>query len=180
MLFERIQLEMRQTLATGIRDCVFRVVGPEYAAPPYMPPALFERYVVPYDTAMNRTIRESYNWPRMHCHGKIRGVLDMIAATEPAALDPCEPPQQGDIELDEVKRRIGQHVCLMGNVELRDLEGCTPQQVRGIVRRCMDQAKVGGRYVLMPTAGPINVPLAARTEENYLAYLEAGREYGGY
>jgi len=69
---------------------------------------------------------------------------------------------------------------LMGNVELRDLEGCTAGQVRQIVKRCMEQGKAGGRYVLMPTAAPINVPLSPRTEANYLAYLEAGREYGGY
>jgi len=180
VLFERIKLELSQTLATGIRDCVFRVVGAEYATPPYMPPELFARYVVPYDTHMNRAIRESGNYPRMHCHGRIGRVLDLIAATEPASLDPCEPPDQGDIELAEIKRRIGDRVCLMGNVELRDLEGATPQQVRQIVRRCMDQAKAGGRYVLMPTAAPINIPLAPRTEANYLAYLEAGREYGEY
>ena len=180
VLFERIQIELRQTLATGIRDCVFRVVGAEYAAPPYMPPALFAKYVVPYDTYMNRAIRESGNYPRMHCHGKIARILDLIAATEPSALDPCEPPNQGDIELDEIKRRIGDRICLMGNVELRDLEGGTPEQVRRIVERCMEQAKPGGRYVLMPTAAPINVPLAAKTETNYLAYLEAGREYGRY
>lgn len=180
VLFERIQLELRETLATGIKDCIFRVVGPEYAAPPYMPPPLFERYVVPYDKWMNRAIRASGNYPRMHCHGKIAKILDRIAATEPAGLDPCEPPNQGDIELDEVKRRLGRQVCLMGNVELRDLEGCTPQQVRRIVKRCMDQAKAGGGYVLMPTAAPINVPLAPATEANYLAYLEAGREYGAY
>jgi len=180
VLFEQIRVELRQTLATGIRDCVFRVVGAEYAAPPYLPPGLFEKYVVPYDREMNRAIRESGNWPRLHCHGKIRNVLDLIAATEPAGLDPCEPPNQGDIELDEIKRRIGGRVCLMGNVELRDLEGCTPPQVRQIVKRRMEQGKAGGRYVLMPTAAPINVPLSPRTEANYLAYLEAGREYGGY
>ncbi len=97
-LFERIKMELAQTLATGIRDCIFRVVGPEYAAPPYMPPALFERYVVPYNRYINREIRASGNYPRMHCHGKISRLLDAIASTEPAGLDPCEPPHQGDIE----------------------------------------------------------------------------------
>ncbi len=179
-LFERVRLDLQQTLATGIRDCIFRVVGAEYATPPYLPPALFEKYVVGYNRWMNRAIRESGNYPRMHCHGKIGQVLDLIAATEPAALDPCEPPNQGDIELDEVKRRIGESVCLMGNVELRDLEASRPDEVRRIVRRCMDQAKAGGRYVLMPTAAPINVPLAGQSEANYLAYLEAAHAYGRY
>lgn len=180
VLFERIQLELEQTLATGIRDCVFRVVGAEYAAPPYLPPALFEKYVVPYDQWMNRRIRKSGNYPRLHCHGKIARLVDCIAATEPAALDPCEPPNQGDIELDDLKRRIGDRVCLMGNVELRDLEGGSIQEIRRIVQRCMEQGKPGGRYVLMPTAAPINVPLSKATEANYLAYLEAAHAYGRY
>lgn len=180
MLFERIKVEMRQTLATGIRDCVFRVVGAEYATPPYLPPQRFAEYVVPYHREMNLAIRESGNYPRMHCHGKIGGVLDLIAATEPASLDPCEPLDQGDIELDEIKRRLGDRVCLMGNVELSDLEGSSPAKIRQIVKRCMDQAKAGGRFVLMPTAAPINVPLAPQTEANYLVYLEAGRQYGAY
>ncbi len=68
----------------------------------------------------------------------------------------------------------------MGNVELADLENRSPGEIRQIVKTCMDQAKAGGRYVLMPTAAPINVPLSAKTEANYLAYLEAGCEYGGY
>ena len=180
VLFERIKIELQQTLATGIKDCIFRVVGAEYATPPYMPPALFDRYVVPYDKCINRQITASGNYPRMHCHGKIGKVLDSIAATEPAGLDPCEPPNQGDIELDEVKRRIGDRVCLMGNVELRDLEGCCPEEIRRIVRRCMEQAKAGGRYVLMPTAAPINVPLSKITEGNYLSYLDAAHAYGSY
>jgi hypothetical protein len=44
----------------------------------------------------------------------------------------------------------------------------------------MDAAKDGGGYVLMPTAAPINIPLAPQTEANYLAYLEAAREFGVY
>ena len=42
------------------------------------------------------------------------------------------------------------------------------------------KAKAGGGSVLMPTAGPINVPLAPKTEANYNAFIEAGLEFGRY
>ena len=44
----------------------------------------------------------------------------------------------------------------------------------------MDQAKDGGRFVLMPTAGPINLPLSPGTEANYKAFIDAGLEFGRY
>ena len=60
------------------------------------------------------------------------------------------------------------------------LENGTPEQVRAEVRRVMDQAKAGGGFVLMPTAAPINLPLAPRTEENYEEMINAGLEFGRY
>jgi hypothetical protein len=44
----------------------------------------------------------------------------------------------------------------------------------------MGQAKEGGGFVLIPTAGPINVPLSPRTEANYKAFIDAGLEFGRY
>ncbi len=44
----------------------------------------------------------------------------------------------------------------------------------------MDQAKDGGGFVLIPTAGPINVPLSPKTEANYKALIDAGLEFGRY
>ena len=45
---------------------------------------------------------------------------------------------------------------------------------------CIDDAKRGGRYVIMPTAAPINVPLEKKTEENYICFIESALEYGLY
>lgn len=52
--------------------------------------------------------------------------------------------------------------------------------MRAEVRRCMEAAKPGGGYVIMPTAAPINVPLSAQTEANYLAFIDEAIAYGGY
>jgi hypothetical protein len=44
----------------------------------------------------------------------------------------------------------------------------------------MAVAKRGGGFVIIPTASPINSPLSPRTEENYMEFIEASLEFGGY
>jgi hypothetical protein len=52
--------------------------------------------------------------------------------------------------------------------------------VESVVKECMASAKESGGYVIMPTAAPINSPLAQQTEENYLRFIDAALEYGKY
>src|SRR6185369_16115499 len=155
--------------------------GPEYMTPPYLPPELFRRFMWPHCTRMTQFIHEAGAKVRLHCHGKIAQVLDMILDMGVDGTDPCEPPPDGDLPLNEVKRRcMARGVSVWGNIELKVLEHATPRDVRANVRQVMDQAKTGGGFVLMPTAGPINLPLSPRTEDNYKAFIDAGLEFGRY
>jgi uroporphyrinogen-III decarboxylase len=179
ILHERNQIAVRSMLETAPVD-LYRICGPEYATPPYLPPSLFERFVQPYVKEQADLIHSFGSKVRMHSHGKIGRVLDCIAATDVDALDPIEAPPDGDVELAEVKRRLGDRMCLFGNIQLKLLEAGTPEQVRAEVRKDMDSAKAGGGYVIMPTAAPINIPLSPDTERNYREYIEAALEYGAY
>ncbi len=104
MMHERCMENLRRMLDTNVVD-LYRICGPEYATPPYLPPALFQRFVVPYVTDMVDLIHRRGAKVRFHCHGKIRQVLDMIVATGADGLDPCEGPPDGDIPLAELKAR---------------------------------------------------------------------------
>jgi hypothetical protein len=180
VLAERVMENLRHELSVCVAD-LYRICGPEYMTPPYTPPAMFERFMVPHVKAMTGLIHQCGGKVRLHCHGKIGRVLDMILATGCDGTDPCEPPPDGDIELDEVKRRCAaRKAAVFGNIELKLLENGTPQEVRDTVRHVMDQAKAGGGFVLMPTAAPINIPLSPATEANYMAFIDAGLEYGQY
>lgn len=180
VIAERVMENLRRQLDCCVLD-VYRIVGPEYFTPPYLPPAMFRRFVVPHVTEMTRLIHDRGAKVRLHCHGKMRHVLDMIVETGCDGIDPCEPPPDGDIELAEVKRRCqARGVSVWGNIELKLLEQGTPERVRTEVRAIMAQAKEGGGFVLMPTAGPINVPLSSQTEANYKAFIDAGMEFGRY
>jgi uroporphyrinogen-III decarboxylase len=179
-LAERVMENLRRQLDCCVVD-LYRIVGPEYFTPPYLPPAMFERFVVPHASAMTRLIHARGGKVRLHCHGKIGRVLDLVLETGCDGVDPCEPPPDGDLELDEVKRRCrARGVSVWGNLELKLLENGTPDQVRAEVRKVMSQAKDGGGFVLMPTAAPIGLPLAPGTEANYRAFIEAGLELGRY
>lgn len=179
VLHERLMESLRRRLDANVCE-LYRLCGPEYATPPYLPPELFARLVVPYVREMVDLIHEKGALVRFHCHGKIGQVLDLIAETGADAMDPCEAPPDGDIELADVKRRVGDRICLCGNLQLKLLEHGSREQVVAAVKKCMDSAKAGGRYMILPTAAPINIPLAKKTEENYFAWIDAALEFGEY
>ena len=178
-MHERCMENLKRMLEMQVVD-LYRICGPEYATEPYLPPALFKRFVVPYVKEMTDLIHSKGAKVRLHCHGRISKVLDMIVETGCDAIDPCEAPPDGDIELAEVKKRIGYNICIFGNIQLKLLENGTIEEVRQCVVKCMDSAKVGGRYVIMPTAAPINVPLAKQTESNYMTFIDVALQMGKY
>ena len=146
----------------------------------YLPPPYFSRFVTPYLKEMTELIHRYGGLARIHSHGRIGKVLDDIISCGADSLDPCEAPPDGDITLRELKAVTSGKMCLFGNIQLKSLEHADTHEIRGIVRVCMDSAKEGGGYVIMPTAAPINIPLSPKTEENYRIFIETALEYGKY
>jgi uroporphyrinogen decarboxylase-like protein len=159
---------------------LLRLCGPEYYTPPYLPPEYFREMVLPGCTECARILDEGGIFLRLHCHGRIRDALPMIIEMGAPGTDPVEPPPDGDITLAEVKELYGDQLVLFGNTELKVLEHESPETVREVVRDQMDAAKGDGGYIMMPTSAPINEPLAPQTEANYIAWIDAGLEFGAY
>ncbi len=155
---------------------LFRIVGAELATPPYMRPADFREFVVNYDGEFIRKIQKAGCHARVHSHGNIAKVVDMILEMGPDALDPLEEPPGGDMALGDAKRELGGNLCLMGNIQESMFELHTPEEVASEVRRIKSIGSPGGRFVLMPTVTPISVPLPARVEETVFAFLETALE----
>jgi len=161
-------------------ETLFRICGPEYATPPFLSPDYFQLFVTPYVKRISDILRQYGAMTRIHCHGKIAKVLDEMMKTEPDAMDPLEPPPDGDIELGQIKKQTAGKVCLFGNIEMKLLEHGSPQEMREFVIDAMSQAKEGGRFVIMPTAAPINDPLSQKTLRNYEVFIDTALEYGAY
>lgn len=166
-----------EAVAKALPGRLWRIYGPEYASPPYLPPALFREYVTAYVRPMVDLIHRTGGFARIHSHGRLKDILVHICATGCDALDPVEPPPQGDVELAYVRERYGQQLVLFGNLEIADIENLPTTQVVEKAKRALDEGTSGnGRgYVLMPSACPYGRPLPALTLKNYEAIAELMR-----
>lgn len=106
--------------------------------------------------------------------GKCMAILDLLAEAGIDVLQTLTPPPVGDVDLAEVKRRIGDRVCLMGHTDLiYVLKLGTPELIERTVRDAI--ATAGPRGFILGTSDSIRdgTPL-----ENVRAYFAAARRYG--
>ena len=73
-------LAVTEEVARRLPGRLWRIYGPEFAAAPYLPPALFREYVCRYDKPMVDIIHGTGGYARVHSHGRLKGVLDDIVA----------------------------------------------------------------------------------------------------
>ncbi len=172
-----------EKIGAVVKDAAFRLWGPEYCGAPLLNPhVFFPRYVLEQDREATRAIHATGNFSVIHCHGRLRDLLDMIAEIGADALEPIEtlPMTTADVTLAEVKERLGGRMCLMGAVQALTLESGTPESMRREVREAIRAGGPGGGFVLFPTSSPFMVPLDPRCLANAEAMFLAAHEFGQY
>jgi len=169
-----VLLPKTEEVARLLPGRLWRIYGPEFASAPYLPPALFREYVCRYVRPMIELIHRYGGYARVHSHGRLKAILDDIAAMGPDALDPIEPPPQGDVELSYVRERHGRQLVLFGNLEIADIENMPTAEFAEKVKRTLAEGTSGtGRgFVLMPSSSPYGRELSARTMKNYETILQ--------
>ena len=171
--FSEVLLAKTEEVAKLLPGRLWRIYGPEFASPPYLPPYLFREYVSRYVGPMIDLIHQSGGFARVHCHGNIRDILDDIVVMGADAIDPIEPPPQGDVTLKFVRERYGDRLVLFGNLECADIENLPTSEFEKKVRQALDEGTAGsGRgFVLMPSASPYGRVLGERAMRNYEAMV---------
>ena len=172
--FAAVLWRKTEAIAEALPGRLWRICGPEYASPPYLPPQLFREYVRHYDEPMVAAIQRHGGYARIHSHGNLKAILDDIVAMHPAGLDPIEPPPQGDVELAYVRERYGKDMVLFGNLEASDIENLPTPQFREKVKRALEEGTRGeGRgFVLMPSACPYGRVITPDTYGNYALMVD--------
>jgi hypothetical protein len=172
--FAAVLYSKTEAVARALPGRLWRIYGPEYASPPYLPPRLFREFVTGYDTQMVTTIQQRCGYARLHAHGHLKLILDEIVATGCMGLDPIEPPPQGDVELSYVRQRYGEKLVLFGNLEASDIETLPTPLFREKVKRAIREGTHGqGRgFVLMPSACPYGRVLSPLALANYECMVE--------
>jgi hypothetical protein len=118
---------------------------------------------------MVEAIQKHGGFARIHCHGRIRAVLDYIVEMGATAIDPIEPPPQGDVELAYVRRKYGKELVLFGNIEFADIENTGPVEFEKLVAKSLKDGTNGeGKgFVLTPSSAPIGRKITPRMMANY-------------
>jgi uroporphyrinogen-III decarboxylase len=103
-------------------------VGPELCIPPLQSPADFERWVVGPDRQIADLIHDAGGLMLVHCHGGLDPILEGFVRMGADALHPIEPPApdgsglQGGVTMADAKRRVGEDLCIIGNIQHHEIE----------------------------------------------------------
>jgi uroporphyrinogen decarboxylase len=110
-----------------------------------------------------------------HSDGNIWKIFDLIVETGVNGVHPIDP--EAGMDIGEAKVKYGDKVCLLGNIDCGPLLSWgTVGEVRQAVKECIRKAGSGGGLICMSS----NSIHSAVNPENYVAMVEAIREYGKY
>ena len=141
---------------------------------PFMSPEQFGQFVFPYLRKLIAAYREMGFYTIKHTDGNIMPILDMLVEANPHALHSLDP--QGGVDIAEVKRRYGDRVCLIGNVNCASLQTGTPEELADSVRYALRSGMPGYGYIFS-TSNCVYTGLAL---DRYEMMLDIWRKEGVY
>ncbi len=146
-----------------------------YGTGPMMSPSTFRDFFLPGIKRVVQAVHEEGALCFKHCDGNIWELIDFFVAAGFDGINPLEPI--AGMDLGEVKRRYGDKVCLLGNVDCGYILSQAPiEEVVADVKRCLRDGAPGGGFVLMSS----NSLHSSVRPENYRAMVETARRYGTY
>lgn len=137
-------------------------------------PKLHEEFCLPYDRRIHEACRELGHKVTYHTCGGMMPLLDLIVANGCDASETLSCPEVGgDVtDFDELKRRIGDKVCLIGGMnQFQILTEGKPSDIRAEVFRLFETAGRGGGYICSTCDHFFETP-----PENLQAYADAAKE----
>ena len=141
---------------------------------PFLSPSMFSEFITPYLAKLIRGYREMGFYTIKHTDGNIMPILDQLVEANPHALHSLDP--QAGVDIAEVKRRVGNKVCLIGNVNCALLQTGTEEEVIESVRYALKHGMPGYGYIFSTS----NCIYTGLTLERYELMLKIWREEGNY
>jgi len=116
-------------------------------------PALFDRFVAPFDAPLVAAAHDAGQRIVYHTCGGMMPLLERIAEMGVDAMETFTPKDMGgDTRLAEAKARIGGRACMIGGFDqYHCFTGCAPEDTRRAVRAAFEAAGAGGGFILAPS-----------------------------
>lgn len=139
-----------------------------------MSPEHYREYIKPYHERIVEYVHQKGARIVKHSDGNIWPILDDLIE---AGFDGVHPIQPQCMDIGEVKRYVAGRICILGNIDCRNLLVFgSESEVRESVKETIEKAAPGGGYIIS-SSNSIHPGCKA---ENYIAMVEAAREYGVY
>jgi uroporphyrinogen decarboxylase len=139
-----------------------------------MSPKHYDEFIGPYHREICDRVHENGGKIIKHSDGNL---TPLIPALLEAGFDGIHPIQPQCMDIAQAKRDFGKRTCLLGNIDCSFLLVYgSPDEVRQSVKETIAEAAPGGGYIISSS----NSIHPGCKPENYLAMVEAAREYGRY
>ncbi len=157
-------------------NVILHTSGPEVCTPPMVSPAMFGRLVTPYLRKIVDLIHQHGFLAAIHCHGRVREVFPEVLKIGADLLEPIEPPEQGNISLDELMEKAVGRISLMGHIQDQEMYRMSGGEMSRWVEYLLETAAGRTGYIMSPTCTPFNSPCIDTYRANYLEYLRTAAE----
>jgi uroporphyrinogen decarboxylase len=142
---------------------------------PFMSPEHFRQFVLPGLKRCVKSVKDNGAFCIKHTDGNLWPIMDMLVETGIDGINPLEPI--ADMDIGEVKAKYGDRIAVVGNIDCGYiLSEATIDEVKAAVKECISKASPGGGHIISSS----NSIHSSVKPENYVAMLEATREYGRY
>jgi uroporphyrinogen decarboxylase len=141
---------------------------------PFLPPDWFDAFVTPYLVRLIQGYRSQDHFVIKHTDGNIMPILDQLVEGEPHALHSLDP--QGGVDIAEVKRLVGDRVCLIGNVNCGLLDSGTDEECVASAEYALRSGMPGGGYIFSTS----NCIYTGMRLSRYELMLDVWRREGNY
>jgi len=142
---------------------------------PFFSPELFEELIVPYLKGAIDGYRELGYYSIKHTDGNIMPILKQMADCRPDAFHSLDP--QGGVKIPEVRKVIGDQICLIGNVNCGLLQTGTEEECTADILRSLREGMERGYGYVFSTS---NVAYTGLPLERYELLNRLWREHGVY
>jgi len=141
---------------------------------PFLPPAMFSEFITPYLKELIAGYRQMNFYTIKHTDGNIMPIIEDLLSCRPHALHSLDP--QGGVDIAEVKRKYGDRVCLIGNVNCGLMDTGTDEEVIASASYALKHGMPGGGYIFSTS----NCIYTGMRLSRYELILDVWRREGNY
>ena len=158
----------------GVLDCFALCSDYCFNDNPFLSPDMFDYFVMPYLKQLVAGYKELGFYVIKHTDGNIMPILDQIISAKPHALHSLDP--QGGVDIAEVKKLVGDQICLIGNVNCGLLDTGTNEEIIESALYALKYGMPGGGYIFSTS----NCVYTGMPLKSYELILDVWRNNGNY